>query len=203
MKITQIKQQIKKETRVSVFLDDKYSFSLTLDQLLVEKLKKGEEIDDARLESLKKLSDEGKLRARALEWVMGRPHSTRELRDYLYRKKASPDHITALIDEFTAKNYLNDENFARWFADIRLRKSKSTRAIAAELASKGVSTETIQNTVATLETKDDDALVKLVSKLSTRSRYQDPIKLTRYLMGKGFNYRDITDAIKNNADFTP
>ncbi len=202
MKITSIKQQLKNPERVSIFIDSKYSFSLTLDQLLTEKIKKDDEIDEVRLESLKKLSDEGKLRARALEWIMGRPHSTRELRDYLYRKKASPDLITALIEEFTSKNYLSDENFARWFADMRLRKNKSMRAISSELASKGVSTSIIQSTLSSLESTDEDALSNLVNKLRTRSRYQDSVKLTRYLISKGFSYADVSVAIKKNNEPT-
>jgi regulatory protein len=122
MKITQLKQQIKDTERVSIFVDEKYSFSLTLDQVLQEKLKKGVDIDVEQLEHFKKLSGEGKLRSRALEWLMGRPHSERELRDYLYRKKAEKEQVEVLVTEFLSKNYLNDENFARWFAEGRLRQ---------------------------------------------------------------------------------
>ncbi|MCA9324234.1 hypothetical protein KC992_04000, partial [Candidatus Saccharibacteria bacterium] len=99
MKITQIKQQVKNPERVSVFVDGKYSFSLTLDQLLSEKLKKDIELETERVKQLVKLSDEGKIRARALEWLLTRPHSTREFRDYLYRKKAEKDLIEKLVEE--------------------------------------------------------------------------------------------------------
>lgn len=196
MKITQIKQQIKDQTRVSIFLEGKYSFSLTLDQLLNEKLKKGDVLDDRRIDELKKLSDEGKLRSRALEWLMGRPHSTREFRDYLYRKKADKDLIEQLVEEFQSKKYLNDEYFAKWFAEGRLRKNKSTRAIRSELMSKGISPVTIQNIVTEFETGDLEALIVLVNKLRTRPRYQDEQKLKTYLVSKGFSYQDIKEAIE-------
>ncbi|MDO8265417.1 MAG: RecX family transcriptional regulator [Candidatus Saccharibacteria bacterium] len=196
MKITQIKQQVKDQTRVSIFLEGKYCFSLTLDQLLYEKLKKGDELDEQRIDELKKMSDEGKLRTRALEWLMGRPHSTREFRDYLYRKKASKEHIDALVEEFGDKKYLNDEYFAKWFAEGRLRKNKSTRAIRSELMSKGISPATIQNIVTELETGDKEALKTLVNKLRTRPRYHDEQKLKAYLVSKGFRYEDIKNAIK-------
>ena len=197
MKITQIKQQVKDVGRVSIFLEGKYSFSLTLDQLLDERLKKGDELDKQRIDELKKLSDEGKLRSRALEWLMGRPHSTREFRDYLYRKKADKDFAEQLIEEFQTKKYLNDENFAKWFAELRLRKNKSVRAIKSELMSKGVSPITIQNIVTNLETGDQEALIKLVNKFRTRSRYQDEQKLKMYLVSKGFSYDDIKRAVNN------
>ncbi len=204
MKITAIKVQVKTDNRASIFVDGKYSFSLTLDQLLDEKLKKNEEIDENRLRQLKKLSDEGKLKQRTLEWVMGRPHSTREFRDYLYKKQADKDLIDAWVVEFTEKNYLNDEHFARWFAGNRRRKNKSTRAIKSELMSKGINMVTIQNIVNELENdageKEDSeiqALTKLVNKLRTRPKYQDEQKLKTYLVGKGFSYGDIKTVLES------
>ncbi len=136
MKITSIKQQVKNPERVSIFLDGKYSFSLSLDQLIAEKLKNSEEIDEPRLKKLKKLSEDGKLKAKALAWVLGRPHSTREFRDYLFRKKADKDLIEQFVDEFTERKYLNDEDFAKWFADVKQRAGKSNRQISAELFKK-------------------------------------------------------------------
>ena len=103
MKITSIKQQVKNDSRVSIFVDGKYSFSLTLDQLLEEKIKKDDEIDESRLKKLKKLSDEGKLKTRSMEWLMNRPHSTKEFSDYLYRKKSDKELITAWTEEFAEK----------------------------------------------------------------------------------------------------
>ncbi len=200
MKITQLKQQIKDAERVSVFVDEKYSFSLTLDQVLQEKLKKGVELTVDQLERLKKLSGEGKLRSRALEWLMGRPHSERELREYLYRKKAEKEQIEALVSEFSEKKYINDENFARWFVEGRLRKNKSERAIKAELMSKGVSPLTIQSVVTELrsstQSSDRETLQHLVNKLRKRARYQDERKLLSYLISKGFSYSDIKEVLE-------
>jgi regulatory protein len=198
MKITAIKAQIKSDERVSVFVDGKYSFSLNLDQLLQEKIKKNDEIDEIKIKQLKKLSDEGKLKQRALEWLMGRPHSERELRDYLYRKKADKDLIDNIIDEFIEKKYLNDENFARWFVELRRRKNKSTREITSELRSKGVSQVIVQTVISEDEKTDMESLKLLVIKLSSRSRYKDENKLKTYLASKGFNYSDIKDALSEN-----
>src|SRR5438132_333467 len=105
MKITAIRSQVKNPERVSIFVDGKYSFSLSLNELVTEKLKNDEEIDGSRLKKLKKLSEDGKVKMRALAWVMNRPHSTREFRDYMFRKKADPALAEDLIEEFTAKKY--------------------------------------------------------------------------------------------------
>jgi regulatory protein len=205
MKITAIKAQLKDENRVSIFVDGLYSFSLTLDQLLIEKLKKNDELDENQVKQLKKLSDEGKLKQRSLEWLLGRPHSTREFRDYLYKKQADKDLIEAWVDEFTEKKYLNDEQFARWFAENRRRKNKSSRAITAELYAKGIPAVTIKSIVTELDSENEtqeksekQALRELVNKLLNRSRYQDEQKLISYLLSKGFSYGDIKEMLERN-----
>jgi hypothetical protein len=93
MKITNIKQQVKNPERVSIFIDSKYIFSLSLDELVKYKLKNNQEFSEGEIKKFKKISEDGKLKARALAWVLSRPHSTRELKDYLYRKKADPELI--------------------------------------------------------------------------------------------------------------
>jgi hypothetical protein len=97
MKITSIKQQVKNPERVSIFVDNKYEFSLSLDELVKYKLKNNDELTAADVKKYKKISADGKLRGRSLEWLMNRPHSEREFRDYLYRKKAEPDQIDGLV----------------------------------------------------------------------------------------------------------
>lgn len=195
MVITALKQQQKNADRVSIFIDKKYSFSLTLDQLLEYKLKKGDEVSDERLKSLKKLSADGKLRARALEWTMNRPHSTKELRDYLYRKQADNELRDSIVVEFLDKRYVNDESFARWFAENRLRKHKSSREITAELASKGIKKEIAETVLKELGVDDADALHSLVTKLRGRPRYADEQKLISYLQRKGFRYTEIREQL--------
>lgn len=194
MKITHIKQQINDSNRVSVFVDGDYSFSLTLDQILEQKLKKGLELDGPRLEILHKISDEGKIRTRALEWLLRRPHSVGEFKNYSYRKKLEKDLVEKLIAEFQDRGYLDDEKFAIWFADQRIKKGKSIREVRAELMAKGISFSVSE--FVTDSNSDEDALVGLIKKLQTRSRYQEEKKLLSYLLSKGFRYSDIKTALE-------
>lgn len=194
MRITSIKQQVKNPERASIFLDGKYAFSLSLNELVAEKLKIGQELDEAEQKRLKKLSDDGKLRARALEWVMSRPRSIREFKDYMYRKKADPDLTDKLITEFTHRSYINEERFAEWLSDVRARRGKSNRAIQAELASKGIDRDVAQEVLAGSD--ELERLKELVAKKGKLPRYKaDPQKFMRYLAGQGFSYDDIKQAM--------
>lgn len=195
MKITAIKQQVKNKERASIFVDGKYSFSLGLNDLVTEKLKVGFELDEPALSALKKKSDDGKLKMRSLEWVLGRPHSIREFKDYLRRKKAEPEFVEKLIEEFLKRGYLDDKKFALWWLEKRVRKQKSNRSIEFELRAKGVDREVIAEVMASDGESEAERLKITVEKLRTRARYQDPQKLTAYLVGKGYSYSLVKEAL--------
>lgn len=189
MIVSAIKQQVKNPNRVNVFIDGKYTFSLSLDELLAERLKKDQQIDEARLKVLKKLSADGKLRTRTLEWLLNRPHSTRELRDYLYRKKADPALTEKLVKEFAARKYLNDEAYGHWLVELRKRAGKSNRAIRAELFKKGLSRQIADEVLATKTNGEEERLKKLIAKKQRLPRYRsDPQKLAKYLVNQGFDW---------------
>ena len=195
MKITALKAQVKNSERVSVFVDSKYTFSLTLNEVLAYKLKKDLELSETDVEMYKKLSEDSKLRAMTYEWLMGRPHSTKELKDYLYKKKTDSDLQAKLIAEFTQKGVLNDEHFAQWASERYARKNKSKQAIKRELQLKGIDATIIQYVLEQNNSSDKDQLNALIVKLQGRSRYADPQKLTAYLVSKGFYYDDIKTAL--------
>lgn len=194
-KITRITEQVKNKDRISIFVDGVYCVSLTIDQLLSEKLKVGIELDEQGIKRLQKLSDEGKLKMRTIEWLMLRPRSEKELHDYLRRKKLEPDQISAWLANLQAAGYQNDINFARWWSEQRRNKQRSAGYIRQELLSKGVDQEIISNALAENQTSDNEALQRLIAKKRRNTRYQDDKKLTAYLQRQGYRYSDIVDAL--------
>lgn len=193
MKITAIKQQVKNENRVSVFVDEKYSFSLTLDQLITEKLKKGLDLSESEVKSLKKKSADGKLRIRAIEWLCIRPRSEKELKDYLRKKNTESDYSQNLINEMTEKKYLSDENFAKWFLELKKRQLKSQKEIVFLLRQKGVSRQIINHLLENNDVIDRENLKNLI--LKKRSKYKDDTKLMSYLIRKGYSFSDVKEAL--------
>jgi regulatory protein len=196
MKITAIKQQVKNPERVSIFVDSKYEFSLSLDELVKYKLKNNDELDKADVKKYKKISADGKLRARALEWLINRPHSEREFRDYLYRKKTEPEQTDSLVDEFTQKGYLDNAKFALWFTELQARRGKSDRAIRAELFRKGIGKEVVDESIPKSAGEETERLKCMIEKKRRLSRYKnDPQKLAKYLTSQGFSWQDVKDQL--------
>ncbi len=198
MKISSIKQQIKNPDRASIFVDGKYSFSLHLNELVQEKLRIGQDIDEAALKRLTKMSEDGKLRSRVLEWVLNRPRSLREVRDYLYRKKADNEFSERVVSEFIERGYVSDEKFSLWLIDVRKRGGKSDRAIKNELMKKGVSREVISEVMQGDQESERARLRALYDKKSGLARYKnDPQKFKQYLLRQGFSYDDINELFLN------
>ena len=212
MKITNLSSQIRNPDRVNVSIDGKYRFSLDISQITELGVKVGREVSEEELAILETESLFGKLYSLALNYSFNRPHSVRELRDYLYRKTLttkfrtkkgevrerdgySPALTTRVLEKLQHKGYVDDEKFARWWVENRNQtKGTSLRKLSAELRAKGVNGEIIDEVVASSERNDGNELAKIIAK--KRAKYPDEQKLIAYLARQGFRYDDIKSALQ-------
>lgn len=197
MKITSIKTQVKNPDRLSVYVDEKYAFSLNYNQLLEQKIHAGLEVTEERLAELKRLSNFGKAFERALNYALLRLRSVREMRSYLRRKKVEDEDAEAILNKLAAYKYLDDHAFARsWVESRALTKSTSRRKLQAELQQKGVKSDIITDVLQHTESYDESrALHDLIVKKRRLKKYQDPQKLMQYLARQGFGFDDIKQAL--------
>jgi regulatory protein len=196
MKITSIKQQIKRADRYSIFVDGKYVFSLSESALLQSKLASGQELTSQQISDYKRLSAEDKLYNQALRYAAMRPRSEWEVEFYLERKGASPSLVDILLNKLSKIGLLDDEKFAQSFVnDRRLLRPTSRRKITAELRKKHVSGEAIDKALGDERQPEQDALLSIIATKRRQTKYQDDLKLMQYLARQGFNYDDIKSAL--------
>jgi regulatory protein len=219
VKITNLSTQQRDPNRINVFVDDKYRFSLDVSQVVSLGVKIGREYDEQELAELEQESQFGKLYGRALEYCLMRPHSAREVRDYLWRKtratryrskktgelKERPGVSQALVDRvykrLVEKAYIDDEKFTRYWVENRNQtKGMSRRKLEAELRAKGVANDIIERNLRDSLRNDTDELQKIIAK--KRRRYPDEQKFMQYLARQGFAYDDIKNALSaEDADY--
>lgn len=193
-KITDIKQQAKNSGRVSIYIDDKYSFSLSKDQLTKQGLYIGQELAEAEIKQFKIDSQFGKLRDNTFKWLALRPRSEYELDQYLKRKTDNPDLREQVKDLLKSNNYIDDEQFARsWIQNRTIIKPMSTYRLKQELMQKGVAKDIIDSSLAEADLDEAEALRELIRK--RRHRYDSEQKLMAYLARQGFSYPLIKDAL--------
>ncbi|MBQ8156851.1 RecX family transcriptional regulator [Candidatus Saccharibacteria bacterium] len=219
-RITDIKEAVRSQNRVNIFVDQKFFCSLDISQVVGLSIKVGRQLDDTELSELKKASDFGKLYGRALEYVFSRPHSTKEIRDYLKRKTYSrkirvknrqtgeyqtktkegfdPSLVPLVLARLEQHGYLDDQKFANfWLENHHARKGSSLKKLRQELQQKGLSSDVIEQAFADSSRDELIELRKIIAKKA--HRYSDQQKFIQYLLRQGFNYSDVMDELSSSS----
>ena len=217
MIITAINLQTKNSNRVNIIIDGEYKLSLDVYQLGILGIKVGGVVSQNDIDKLQEESSFGKLYTQALKYCLMRPHSSQEIKDYLFKKtldrkvknyktgeinnrqgvnsKISDRVYNRLVD----KGYVDDEKFGCWW--IRNRKINtgiSIRKLRQELSAKRVSNDIIDMVLAQSDRDDNCEIIKIINK--KRSRYPDENKMIAYLARQGFSYEDIKDGLDSFKD---
>ena len=212
MIVTAISQAVRNQDRVNIFVDGKYRFSLDIYQVGELGIKVGKEYAEDELIELETESQFGKLYARALEYCLMRPHSAKEVRDYLWRKTlstktrnrktgeiktregVSKKNAERVFNRLVERGYINDDSFTRYWVENRNQtKGTSLRKLQNELRAKGVDSSIISTVIADSTRNDDEELNKII--LKKRSKYSDEQKFIQYLLRQGFRYDDIKSTL--------
>lgn len=212
MRVTDLKTQQKNINRINVFIDGEYSFSLEVSQVVDFGIKIGKIFDAKAVEAFKLESEFGKLYSRALDYCLMRPHSSREIQDYLYKKtitKKIRSRITGKVIEHPGssqfvvekvyerlanRGHIDDKKFTMfWIQNRKMRQGISRRKLSAELIAKGVEKSIVESCFAESDRNDKNEIQKVI--LKKQGKYQDRNKLMRYLHSLGFSYEEVKNAM--------
>lgn len=183
----------------SIFVDEKYSFSLGDLELSASSLRVGSELSDAEVAEWTRSSGISKLRNLALRYLAIRPRSELEIKQYLERKGAADEEIQQVQDWLRSYGYLNDSDFARRWTQYRRREGqRSDPRIRSELKQKGINQDSIDEALQQGEYDQSAALKDLIAK--RRHRYADERKLVEYLARQGYRWSEIKAALTEEAD---
>ena len=222
MVVTDLKQGVKNPNRVNVFIDGKFSLSLDVAQVVDYKLKKGATISAEKLQELKSASEFGKLYQRTLEWVLMRPRSVKETREYLLRKikKSSADTLrsrpslrgslatfapvvaqVSLEDSFDFSKTIISRLLSKGYLDDRKFAEfyVENRFVKKGVSGKRLKVELMKKGISNeiidevLDGRnDEEELDKMIAR--KRAKYDDE-KLIQYLCRQGFSYELVKEKI--------
>lgn len=197
MKITAITQQEKLKSRYSIFVDEKYAFSLSDTALLDSKLVPGQELTKDEVGKWKEYSKEDKIYGQVLRYTALRPRSAWELEFYMQRKDVPTPLQEQILNKLSDLGFIDDYKFAEiWVRNRRLLKSSSRRRLSLELRQKHISDEIIGQVLAEDETDEQAMLRDLIERKRKQVKYQDDTKLMQYLSRQGFSYGDIKQSLE-------
>ena len=137
----------------------------------------------------------GRCRAAALRQATSSPKSSAAVAAGM-RFAGFPDEtVREVIDALREEGALDDAKVAERFAAAKVAAGKSSsEMIVRELVSKGIDRETAEDAVRRFDYSENEAAVRIAE--SRKRLGQDEAKVMRYLAGKGFKKRTISEAVR-------
>ena len=209
-KITAIKVQQRDNARVSIYIDETFSFGLHMDIQLDHRLKPGDLLDETAIAQLLKEDESRKAITAALNLLSYRPRAAGELRGKLREKGYAPEAVDAAVARMRELRYLDDEAFAeRWVESRQSSRPRSERMLKRELAQKGVDKETIERTVEEAGVDEYGDALELARKKYQSLRHEERDVRYRRLSGllgrRGYGYdiiRQVMETLEGSDDDT-
>ncbi len=197
-KITKMERQKYKNSRVSVFVDDEYAFSLTDEAVIEYGLSVGKDVNTLPLEEIYIEDQYKQALSSAFNHMSRSEKSEKQIKDFLI-KKFSEDITERVINRLKELNYLDDYNFAKNFAESS--KNSGVNAIKMKLKTRGVSDEIINSVLEEFSEKEQlekavELTKKQLPKYSKYELYDQKRKINDFLYRKGFQWDVIKSAIE-------
>jgi len=202
--ITSLRFQKGNQERVNVYLEGEYAFALPA--IEAAKLRKGQFLSDEEIHALQAVDLEAKAFDRAIRFLGVRPRSEWEVRQNLrrYRPRGGETlteaQIEQVIERLQTRQYLNDEEFARYWVEQRNQfKPRSPQALRYELRRKGVAAQIVDSII---EQETDprsaalDAARRQAYRWHTLEEAEFQKKMAALLQRRGFRWEIIRDVIQ-------
>ena len=199
MKVTDITQQKHNKSRVSVYLDGKYAFSLDEVDAYRLKIKIGATLTEEDVQKCNLESNLSKAIAKAADILSRKPATRHEIVLKLREKGYDDAVISVAVGELEELGYINDYDYACLYMDYAAEKCYGEKKIRYELANKGVDPYIIEDVLAEKSCPDSESLAELIYNKYGSVDMQDikvKQRVSRFLLSRGFDFSAVNDAIR-------
>ena len=201
-KITKIETGKRNKERVNVYIDDEYAFSINMELVYKFGLKVNEEVNKEKLIEISKSENLSKCKESALRTIERSYKTEKEIRDKLLAKEFDIETVDSTINFLIEYGFIDDSKFVSMYIKDRIR-TQGRNKIRYSLISKGVNKLLIEEAFSTLD-RDDEmerAIILCEKKYLNISKREDDDfkiknKLTRYVLGRGYDYDIAKEVIK-------
>ena len=191
MKITSIEIQKKNKNRVNLYIDDNFECGLSLETIVKNHLKVGQELSERELDYFKNDSEKEVALNKAVGYIAKYQKSEKELKKYLRDKEYDKSVVDFVAEKLKNYGFVDDKVFATNFVKAKT-KNQGKRKIAMMLKQKGVSEEIVDDAIE--EFSCDREQIIEVAKKYLKNKPLDiktKQKTYRYLASRGYNGEDI------------
>ena len=196
--ITDIKIDGKNRGRVSVYLEGRFAFSISLVE--AARLEKGQSLDQERIAFWEKRHAHYAAMQSAIQFLSRRPRSCLEMRKHLRTNGVSTECLEAVMDDLIDRGYLDDRKYAQSHVRTRIRiNPRASATLRYELKQKGIQETVIDEALCDVddETMARELVRQRIHRWQRLSADRLKMKIFNYLKYRGFNY----EVTKRAADF--
>ena len=196
--ITNISVQTKNKTRCNLFLDGEFFCAVSLETVMLNRLKVGMEMDSEELEKIVFENQKKEALVKATDYISRNLKTKRQVKDYLMQKGYSEQVAYYCIDKLKEYDYINDQEYSKRYIES-VSKGQGRRLTEYKLMMKGVKKQDISSAYSEVEI-DDRENAKTVAQKYLKNKQIDKqtiAKAYRYLIGRGFSYDEATYALSS------
>ncbi len=205
-KITKIEYQKKNKDRVNIYLDDNFAFGIDLNIMIKYSLAKNAELEDEFIEEILKAEEEISVYNYAVSVLSRNAKSEKQLRDKMREKGYDDQFIDSAIEKLKQQKYLDDEKYSEMLISSKLNACKyGKRRIKEVLYEKGIERNIIEEKLKLVSEEDEIERAccigaKKLRTLKENDTRKKNIKLSNFLINKGFEYSVVRKAVSRLID---
>ena len=200
-KITAITTQQKNKDRVNLFIDDEFFSGLSLETVMLNRLKVDMEVDSNKLKEIVEQSERTDALNKALNYISKTLKTKIQVKDYLVKKGYSLEVAWYCVDKLKDYKFIDDKEYSKKYIECN-SKSQGKRLFSYKLMEKGVRKEDIEKALEESEIDLKECAFNTAQKYLKNKEITKEIlvKTYRYLIGRGFSYEETDYAISKFKD---
>jgi len=198
-RITGLEKTKQRHSRINVYLDDCFAFSLEKSIVQEAGLYTGQELNEAEANMLIKADANRRCLDTALRYLSYRDRSEKEIKEHLVKHGFNIPVIEQTMLRLHETGLIDDNEFARRWTENREQCSpRGRRALIFEMQQKGLSQEIIEQALAGVDESASAyrAAVKKARNLSCEDQNTFYRRMSGFLVRRGFNYDTIKKTIE-------
>ena len=198
--ITDLILQKNNKNKVNVYVDGEYSFAISYESILKNRIKKGSVLSDNELVLLQIDNQKALALEKAISYVSKTIKTKKQVYDYLAKKGFADDCIYYCIDKLKEYKYIDDKEYAKRY--IESVKNQGKRLLEYKLRAKGIKQDDFETAFNEVNPNQQSNAYEVCKKyLKNKELTKENLsKAYRYLIGRGFSYEDVDNAIRQFKD---
>ncbi len=201
MQITKIEVQKRNKNRVNLYIDDEFFCGLSLETVMKNHLKEGQQTSEQQLKYLRFETEKQVALGKATGYIAKCQKTKKQINDYLLKKGFEAETIDYVLEKLEEYHFVDDELFAKNYVKAK-GKNCGQKKLEYELKHKGIEEQIIDNSIENF--CEDEKTVGGVLEKYLRNKTLDlktKQKAFRFLMSHGYSPEIVSNAISRKYNF--